>query len=251
MGSIVRPEKRRAGRIPLLALASVLTLLLLAGCSRKEASAPEARPATNAATTESAAPATTEPTAAEPMPGTIQSAPTTSAIPPRAKTPPPPAPERAQGLLDAPGKSATPSSPSPTRPSDPQPAASEPSPAPAAVPAPPEKAASKVDDPGGTVAVASTHASATRIGPEKCKICHKLQFASWSEGPHARRSPPLDCENCHGPGSEYKTLATMKDREKARAAGLVLPDAKFCATCHKRDWKSDMLSKAHAHKAKA
>ena len=121
---------------------------------------------------------------------------------------------------------------------------------PAPVEAPPAAGASKVDDPGGPVAVASGNSAATRIGPEKCKICHKIQFASWAETGHAKRNPPLDCESCHGPGSEYKGLATMKDPEKAKAAGLVLPDAKFCGTCHKRDWTSDMLAKAHAHKAK-
>lgn len=117
-----------------------------------------------------------------------------------------------------------------------------------ATPTQPAKA-SKVTDPGGPIAVAATKPGLTRIGAEKCKVCHKVQFASWAETAHAKRTPPLDCENCHGPGSEYKTLAIMKDREKAMAAGLVIPTATFCKTCHARDWKDDMLRKAHAHKS--
>ena len=129
-----------------------------------------------------------------------------------------------------------------------------------ASPAPPASAsgastqgasASKVVDPGGPIAAAATKAGLTRIGAEKCKVCHKVQFASWAETAHARRKPPLDCEGCHGPGSEYKSLTIMKDPEKAKAAGLVIPTAKFCASCHTSGWKDDMLRKAHAHKTEA
>src|SRR5512143_578016 len=109
--------------------------------------------------------------------------------------------------------------------------------------------ASGVVDPGGQIAVAAAKAGLTRIGAEKCKICHKVQFASWAETAHAKRTPPLDCENCHGPGSEYKSLEIMKNPEKAKSAGLVIPTANFCGNCHKRGWKDDMLRKAHAHKA--
>jgi quercetin dioxygenase-like cupin family protein len=134
-------------------------------------------------------------------------------------------------------------------------AAAEPVPTAVPAPIPPtstaprqEASASGVADPGGQIAVSATRAGLMRIGAEKCKICHQVQFASWVEGSHARRKPPLDCESCHGPGSEYKSLAVMKDREKAKAAGMVIPTATFCARCHARGWKDDMLQKAHAHK---
>jgi hypothetical protein len=47
----------------------------------------------------------------------------------------------------------------------------------------------------------------------------------------------VQCETCHGAGSGYKTMAIMKDKEKAVAAGLHLykDDAaieKLCVTCH-------------------
>lgn len=111
--------------------------------------------------------------------------------------------------------------------------------------------ASPVVDPGGPIGVEATKAGLTRVGPEKCKVCHKVQFGSWSASAHAKRTPPLDCESCHGPGSEYKVLSVMKDPEKARAAGLVIPNREFCATCHVSGWSDDMLIHAHAHKPAA
>lgn len=106
-------------------------------------------------------------------------------------------------------------------------------------------------DIGGLVEVEATKAGLTRIGSDKCKLCHKVQFTSWAKTAHATRTPPLDCESCHGPGSEYKTLAIMKNAEKARATGLVTPDKAFCMKCHKSGWKDDLLKKAHAHKSGA
>jgi hypothetical protein len=104
-------------------------------------------------------------------------------------------------------------------------------------------------DPGGPIAVAAAKPGLTRVGARKCGVCHRLQLASWTESAHAKRSPPLDCESCHGSGSEYSTLAVMKKPQQARAAGLVQPDATFCATCHRRGWLDDQLQKVHAHKA--
>ena len=104
-------------------------------------------------------------------------------------------------------------------------------------------------DPGGVVEVKATRADLSRIGAAKCKTCHAVQFTSWSAGAHARRTPPLDCESCHGAGSGYKTMAVMKDPAQARAAGLVVPGREFCATCHQSGWTDDMLGRSHAHRA--
>ena len=106
-----------------------------------------------------------------------------------------------------------------------------------------------VVDPGGEVGVPAGKPGLTRVGAEKCRLCHKVQHASWATTAHARRTPPLDCEGCHGPGSEYKALAVMKDPVKAKAAGLVEPDAPFCGRCHKGKWDPAMLGKVHAHKS--
>jgi len=47
----------------------------------------------------------------------------------------------------------------------------------------------------------------------------------------------VQCETCHGPGSEYKKLSIMKDRQQAVANGLIIHDegAEFCKTCHNSD----------------
>lgn len=47
----------------------------------------------------------------------------------------------------------------------------------------------------------------------------------------------VQCETCHGPGSEYKKITIMKDKEQAIANGLVLHDngGEFCLTCHNSD----------------
>jgi len=47
----------------------------------------------------------------------------------------------------------------------------------------------------------------------------------------------VQCETCHGPGSKYKGMSTMKDKQKAIAAGLheYKDDAAieaFCKNCH-------------------
>jgi Cytochrome c554 and c-prime len=47
----------------------------------------------------------------------------------------------------------------------------------------------------------------------------------------------VQCESCHGPGADYKSLTVMKDEGKAVAAGLkVFKDKaaieKQCRTCH-------------------
>lgn len=44
----------------------------------------------------------------------------------------------------------------------------------------------------------------------------------------------VQCESCHGPGSEYKSMAIMKDKQKAIENGMnpMTDIAGFCQTCH-------------------
>jgi len=44
----------------------------------------------------------------------------------------------------------------------------------------------------------------------------------------------IQCETCHGPGSEYKSISVMKDKQKAIENGLILhtEKEKFCTECH-------------------
>lgn len=47
----------------------------------------------------------------------------------------------------------------------------------------------------------------------------------------------VQCESCHGPGSEYKKMSIMKDKQQAIANGLIIQTngAEFCKTCHNSD----------------
>jgi len=95
------------------------------------------------------------------------------------------------------------------------------------------------------------------IGADKCKMCHKVQHASWAETAHAKafdrlkpeeqgkaeclkchatgdsaEMPGVQCEACHGAGSGYKSMKVMKDPEAAKAAGLLKPGEAECRACH-------------------
>ena len=50
----------------------------------------------------------------------------------------------------------------------------------------------------------------------------------------------FQCETCHGPGSEYKSMKVMKNRAEAVELGLVVWEsdeaiAKMCQGCHNEE----------------
>ena len=59
----------------------------------------------------------------------------------------------------------------------------------------------------------------------------------------------VQCETCHGPGEDYKSMKIMKDRKLAVANGLQMHDNldKFCATCHNTE--SPVYKKPYDFKA--
>lgn len=105
-------------------------------------------------------------------------------------------------------------------------------------------------------------------GRDGCRKCHLKQYRSWEATPHATAHDKLEgddannpeclqchttgmgkpggfvsraetpkllgvqCEACHGPGSDYSDKELMKDRDASVAAGLVIPDAATCQGCH-------------------
>jgi len=122
-------------------------------------------------------------------------------------------------------------------------------------------------------------AAPTYIGADKCKMCHKLQYDSWlALGTHSKALDKakaaknmkfdasclachatnkdealagVQCEACHAAGSDYKSMSIMKDVEKAKAAGLVIPVQATCDGCHdgKDHHKKITFTKdVHAHK---
>lgn len=257
--------RTEAPYVATVALAAALAVIFLVpvGCSPREAAAPSPAPAEQLAPTPPApqpSPPPVEPSSPPPVePSSSPDAsptPTTEPQPAKPSTVPAAPPVSASAspattpVSELPAATSPPSTspPSAAPPSTSPPSAAPPPAAPRPSDSQPAPGASGVVDPGGEIAVEATRPGLTRIGAAKCGMCHKLQYASWSETAHAKRKPPLACESCHGAGSEYKSLAVMKDAEKAKAAGLVLPTATFCVTCHREGWSDDRLRKAHAHK---
>jgi hypothetical protein len=99
-------------------------------------------------------------------------------------------------------------------------------------------------------------------GATKCKMCHKVQYASWETTKHAQATDAakasterefsadclkchatnasedfagVQCEACHGPGADYKKMSIMKDIEAAKANGLIIPTQATCDGCHTGD----------------
>jgi hypothetical protein len=99
-------------------------------------------------------------------------------------------------------------------------------------------------------------AEPTKVGAKACSMCHKKQFTSWEGSKHAKQTPQVECETCHGVGSEYKKLGgKMKsDPVAAKAAGLTAkPEKSFClAKCHTADKFNyeEAIKVVHKHKAK-
>ncbi|HWR83061.1 MAG TPA: cytochrome c family protein [Candidatus Deferrimicrobium sp.] len=121
---------------------------------------------------------------------------------------------------------------------------------------------------------ASTEAAKPEyVGADKCKVCHKDQHESWAATKHAKafsvlsaeekKKPEcischmtgkladgtalegIQCEACHGPGSEYKNIKIMNkkkweadpagQKKLAIEAGLIVPTEKECTRCHKKE----------------
>jgi YVTN family beta-propeller protein len=68
-----------------------------------------------------------------------------------------------------------------------------------------------------------------------CLGCHATAAdeEEWRRMPGFHVQDGLQCEKCHGPGSEYANAETMMDEIKAKANGLILPDKRSCMTCHR------------------
>ncbi len=67
-----------------------------------------------------------------------------------------------------------------------------------------------------------------------CLGCHATaaDSESWERDPGFRLEDGVQCEKCHGPGSEYMDKKVMQDREASRRAGLRKFSKRDCAVCH-------------------
>ncbi len=77
--------------------------------------------------------------------------------------------------------------------------------------------------------------------PQKTGACLKCHITTHGVpatklAPAFKADEGVGCEVCHGPGSEYKTMATMKAIDagtmKGESVGLIHPDEKTCVKCH-------------------
>jgi len=69
---------------------------------------------------------------------------------------------------------------------------------------------------------------------DRCLSCHTTGY----EQPVSEKSTRKDlrgvqCEACHGPGSEYKSMRVMKNPKLAREKGLWEVTREICLKCHR------------------
>jgi len=67
-----------------------------------------------------------------------------------------------------------------------------------------------------------------------CLGCHATAFDAeeWEKDPTFRIEDGIQCERCHGPGSEYMAEDVMRDPEASREAGLKFVTTTECRKCH-------------------
>lgn len=67
-----------------------------------------------------------------------------------------------------------------------------------------------------------------------CLGCHSTASTAedWEKDDAFRPEDGLQCESCHGPGSEYMSEEVMRNRAEAMKAGLRLPNEDTCLGCH-------------------
>ena len=67
-----------------------------------------------------------------------------------------------------------------------------------------------------------------------CLGCHAtaVDAEEWEKDETFLIEEGVQCETCHGPGSEYMDEAVMKNRELAMEKGLRMPSANTCMVCH-------------------
>jgi YVTN family beta-propeller protein len=68
-----------------------------------------------------------------------------------------------------------------------------------------------------------------------CLGCHTTAYDTeeWERDESFHFEDGVQCERCHGPGSEYLDADVMRDSAKARQAGLLRPQERDCLVCHK------------------
>ena len=73
--------------------------------------------------------------------------------------------------------------------------------------------------------------------PQEAPQCVKCHVVGYGEDASLFtesfiKADGVQCEACHGAGSDYLGLSVMKDKAKAIAAGLIIPTKETCVKCH-------------------
>ena len=63
-----------------------------------------------------------------------------------------------------------------------------------------------------------------RVGSEACASCHASEHAKWQQHAHAKASPEVGCETCHGGGADHVA-------EGAVRKGTIMSLADKCGSC--------------------
>jgi YVTN family beta-propeller protein len=84
--------------------------------------------------------------------------------------------------------------------------------------------------------------------PHKAKMClgchaTAAEEEDWQRAEGFHLEDGLQCEACHGPGSEYAPEDVMKDRMKAMMHGLKMPKKDDCLMCHRAKGSHDAVLK--------
>jgi YVTN family beta-propeller protein len=87
-----------------------------------------------------------------------------------------------------------------------------------------------------------------QYAPE-CLKCHTTGYGA-EHAATAAVDEGVTCEACHGPGSDYKFEAVMRDKRGAQQAGLKTPGTETCAGCHGKDFDAAAGMKRIAHPTK-
>ncbi len=106
---------------------------------------------------------------------------------------------------------------------------------------------------GAWEAAAKTGIQGNPQGETECLRCHVTGFGeathSFAESFEAEEG--VQCESCHGPGSDYAKDSIMRNREAAIAAGLIVPDEELCLVCHNGECPASSESFDYAAALKA
>lgn len=95
-------------------------------------------------------------------------------------------------------------------------------------------------------AVEITRLSGLTEQPHQSRMCLGCHAAGadaedWEKDPTFHLEDGLQCEACHGPGSEYAPESIMRDGTKAMMHGLKMPTKEDCMGCHRAKGSHDAV----------